>query len=84
MNLFERYSTEKNGERVITEEGFQKLISDGIIRETVIRDQNIRELYKKLRENKMNAGRCIEEIQQKHYPHLQYDTLRKLIYVKGK
>jgi len=64
----------------LSDETFQFLIKNNLIREKGVRDYNIRKLYKKLKVNHPTFL-IIEKIQSQ-YPYLQYETIRKIIYQK--
>jgi len=64
----------------LSDETFQFLIKNNLIREKGVRDYKIRKLYKKLKENHPTFL-IIEKIQSQ-YPYLQYETIRKIIYQK--
>lgn len=59
---------------------YELLNSHNLLSERGIRDYHIRKQYKKLRASKMRTGDAIELILT-GYPYLQFDTIRKIIYV---
>ena len=47
------------------------------LNELAVRDYTIQKKYKELRAQKISAGDCIDMLREE-YPHLQWDTLRKI------
>jgi len=68
---------------LISNEVYELLQKKGLINEKSVRDFQIRQRFKELRENKMRAGEAIEALR-KEYPYLQFDSIRKIVYHKFK
>ncbi|GBD91463.1 hypothetical protein BMS3Abin04_02195 [bacterium BMS3Abin04] len=68
---------------LISDEIYELLQQKGLINEKSVRDFQIRQRFKELRENKMRAGEAIEALR-KEYPYLQFDSIRKIVYHKFK
>ena len=64
---------------LISDEIYELLNSHGLIDEKSVRDFQIRKRFKQLRANKLSAGDAIDSIKE-HYPYLQFDTIRKIVY----
>ena len=64
---------------LISDNIYDLLSSHGLIDEKSVRDFQIKKKFKQLRANKVSAGDAIEAIKE-HYPYLQFDTLRKIVY----
>jgi hypothetical protein len=64
---------------LISDNIYDLLSSHGLIDEKSVRDFQIRKKFKQLRATKVSAGDAIEAIKE-HYPYLQFDTLRKIVY----
>jgi hypothetical protein len=64
---------------LISDNIYDLLSSHGLIDEKSVRDFQIRKKFKQLRASKVSAGDAIEAIKE-HYPYLQFDTLRKIVY----
>ena len=64
---------------LISDEIYELLNSNGLIDEKSVRDFQIRKKFKQLRANKLSAGEAIDSIKE-HYPYLQFDTIRKIVY----
>jgi hypothetical protein len=64
---------------LISDEIYEMLNLHGLIDEKSVRDFNIRKKFKQLRASKVSAGDAIDKIRE-HYPYLQYDTIRKIVY----
>jgi hypothetical protein len=64
---------------LISDDIYELLNSHGLIDEKSVRDFLIRKKFKQLRANKISAGNAIETINE-HYPNLQFDTIRKIVY----
>ena len=67
----------------ISDEVYELLDSRGLINKKTLRDYIIRKRFNTLRSNKISSGEAVERIQ-KEYPYLQFDSLRKIIYIKSK
>ncbi len=61
---------------------FEFLVKNNLIKEKGVRDFQIKERFRILRE-KYPTNKAIEILQQE-YPYLQYETIRKIIYQKVK
>jgi hypothetical protein len=64
---------------LISDDIYELLSAHGLIDEKSVRDYQIRKKFKQLRADKVSAGNAIEAIKE-HYPYLQFDTLRKIVY----
>ena len=80
--IFNHYASgELNGVKVMTEEDFNRLLKSGLVKDISLRNIEIRDKYKELKEKGVSPGNAIEEIR-KSYMYLQYDTIMKIIYSK--
>lgn len=64
----------------LTDDAFQFLIENNLLREKGLRDFHIRKQFNNLKKNHPTYL-VIEKIQD-DYPYLQYETIRKIIYQK--
>ena len=64
---------------LISDDIYELLSSHGLIDDKSVRDFQIRKKFKQLRASKVSAGDAIDVIR-KHYPYLQFDTIRKIVY----
>jgi hypothetical protein len=64
---------------LISDDIHELLTANGLIDEKSVRDFLIRKKFRQLRANKVSAGSAIEIINE-HYPNLQFDTIRKIVY----
>jgi hypothetical protein len=64
---------------LISDEIFELLNSHALIDEKSVRDYQIRKKFKQLRASKLSAGDAIDSLKE-HYPYLQFDTIRKIVY----
>ena len=64
---------------LISDDIYELLSSHGLIDDKSVRDFQIRKKFKQLRASKVSAGDAIDTIRE-HYPYLQFDTLRKIVY----
>lgn len=64
---------------LISDDVYELLKLHGLIDDKSVRDFKIRKKFKQLRANKVSTGAAIEAIRA-HYPYLQFDTIRKLVY----
>jgi len=64
---------------LISNDIYELLSSHGLIDEKSVRDFQIRRKFKQLRSSKVSAGDAIDAIRE-HYPYLQFDTIRKIVY----
>lgn len=68
---------------LISDEIYSLLKSKNLINEKSLRDYQIKKKFKELRENKISASEAIEAIRA-DYPYLQFDSIRKIIYLGNK
>jgi hypothetical protein len=64
---------------LISNDIYELLSLHGIIDEKSVRDLQIRKKFRQLLDSKVSAGESIEAIKE-HYPYLQFDTIRKIVY----
>lgn len=64
----------------LTDDAFQFLIKNNLLREKGIRDYHIRKRFNELKIS--HPTYMIIEMIQDEYPYLQYETIRKIIYQK--
>ncbi len=64
----------------LTDDAFQFLIKNNLLREKGIRDFHIRQQFNELKKNQPTY--LIIEMIQNEFPYLQYETIRKIIYQK--
>ena len=64
---------------LISDDIYELLNSHGLIDDKSVRDFQIRKKFKQLRASKVSAGDAIDAIRE-HYPYLQFDTIRKIVY----
>jgi hypothetical protein len=64
---------------LIIDDIYELLSSHGLIDDKSVRDFLIRKKFKHLRASKVSAGDAIDDIR-RHYPYLQFDTIRKIVY----
>lgn len=64
---------------LIDDDVFRLLDDNCLLRERGIRDYLIRRQFRRLRIRQVPARVAIETIR-KNYPHLQFDTIRKIVY----
>jgi hypothetical protein len=64
---------------LISDDIYELLSSHGLIDDKSVRDFQIRKKFKQLRAGKVSAGDAIDAIRE-HYPYLQFDTIRKIVY----
>ena len=57
---------------------YQALAEHNLLNEKGVRDYQIRQQFRTLREN-VPAYEAIEELREQH-PYLQFDTIRKIVY----
>ncbi len=53
-----------------------------LLDEKAIRDYKIRQMYKEMR-REMSAGEALDKIQEL-FPYVQFDTIRKIVYLVSK
>ena len=68
---------------LISDEIYNLLKSKNLINEKTLRDYQIKKKFKELRESKFSASEAIESIRS-DYPYLQFDSIRKIIYLGNK
>jgi hypothetical protein len=68
---------------LISDEIYGLLKSKNLINEKTLRDYQIKKRFKELRENNFSASEAIEAIRS-DYPYLQFDSIRKIIYLGNK
>jgi hypothetical protein len=64
---------------LISDDLYDLLNPHRLIDDKSVRDFQIRMKYKQLRSGKVSAGDSIAAIWE-HYPYLQFDTIRKIVY----
>ncbi|PID57461.1 MAG: hypothetical protein CR986_08965 [Ignavibacteriae bacterium] len=64
---------------LISDDIFNKLYNKGLLNKKSIRNYEIRKKYKKLRNKKISANEAISTLRD-DFPHLQFDTVRKIVY----
>lgn len=64
----------------LTDDAFQFLIENNLLREKGLRDFHIRKQFNNLK--KKHPTYLVIEKSQDDYPYLQYETIRKIIYQK--
>ena len=64
---------------LIDDETFDKLNAEKLFDETAVRNHAIRKIFKEKRNEKMCVEDAIQWIQVS-YGHLQFDTIRKIVY----
>jgi hypothetical protein len=68
---------------LISDDIYQLLQSRNLINEKSVRDYTIKKQFKALRNEKVSASEAIERIREE-YPYLQFDSIRKIIYLGNK
>ncbi|MBN1301451.1 MAG: hypothetical protein JW995_09580 [Melioribacteraceae bacterium] len=68
---------------LISDEIYDLLLRRNLINEKSVRDYTIKKKFKHLRDQKVSAADAIERIRQE-YPYLQFDSIRKIIYLGNK
>lgn len=68
---------------LISDEIYNLLTNRNLINEKSVRDYQIKKRFKKLREQRIGATEAIEKIREE-YPYLQFDSIRKIIYLGNK
>ena len=63
----------------INDETYHLLNSKGLINEKSLRDYQIRNKFKNLREKNISASDAIDQLRNE-YAYLQFDTIRKIVY----
>jgi len=67
----------------ISDETFNILSENHFINEFGVRDYIIRKKFKMFRSNKLKSEDAVEEIR-KDYPHLQHETIRKILFMPNR
>lgn len=65
---------------LISDEVFYLLKNKNLINEKRLRDYQIKKQFKALRKRSLSSTEAIEVIRQEH-PYLQFDSIRKIIYL---
>jgi len=68
---------------LISDEIYGLLKSKNLINEKTLRDYQIKKRFKDLRKDNFSASEAIEAIRS-DYPYLQFDSIRKIIYLGNK
>lgn len=68
---------------LISDEVFYLLKDRNLINEKNLRDYQIKKKFKSLRNKSFSSTEAIEAIRQEH-PYLQFDSIRKIIYLGNK
>ncbi len=58
---------------------YEMLAQNNLLNEKGVRDYQIRQQFRTLREHNVPAYEAIEELREQH-PYLQFDTIRKIVY----
>ena len=66
-------------EGLISEDLYQTLEDHNLLSEKGVRDYQIRKAFKMMRSQDVPAYDAIEMLREE-YPHLQFDTIRKIVY----
>ena len=64
---------------LIPDEVFELLDQHSLLSEKGVRDYQIRQKFKSLRNQEIPASDAIEKLREE-YPYLQFDTVRKIVY----
>jgi hypothetical protein len=65
---------------LISDEIFSLLLNKNLINEKNLRDYKIKKQFRELRNNSYSSTEAIETIREE-YPYLQFDSIRKIIYL---
>ena len=65
---------------LISDEIYSLLAKKNLINEKNLRDYRIKKRFKELRKNSFSSTEAIEAIRE-DYPYLQFDSIRKIIYL---
>ncbi|MBU1095269.1 MAG: hypothetical protein KKB34_02205 [Bacteroidetes bacterium] len=68
---------------LISDDIYELLKTKNLINEKSVRDYQIKRKFKLLRKQKVSANEAIEKIRNE-YPYLQFDSIRKIIYLGNK
>lgn len=64
---------------LISDDTYLMLEEHHVFNEKAIRDYHIRTTFRNLRDQNIPAFTALERLRKQH-PHLQYDTIRKIVY----
>ena len=64
---------------LVPAEIYQVLEQHNLLNEKGVRDYQIRQQFRTMREQNVPAYEAIEELREQH-PYLQFDTIRKIVY----
>lgn len=64
---------------LVPSEIYQVLEQHNLLNEKGVRDYQIRQQFRTMREQNVPAYEAIEELREQH-PYLQFDTIRKIVY----
>lgn len=64
---------------LVPAEIYAQLAQHNLLNEKGVRDYQIRQQFRTLREHNVPASEAIEELRDRH-PYLQFDTIRKIVY----
>ncbi|MEN8192353.1 MAG: hypothetical protein ABFS12_06020 [Bacteroidota bacterium] len=81
--LNEKIGFENPLSELISDDIYRLLQSKNLINEKSLRDYQIKKKFRELRENNFSAAEAIESIRT-DYPYLQFDSIRKIIYLGNK
>lgn len=81
--IHEKSGLENPLSELISDDVYRLLKSKNLINEKSLRDYQIKKRFKELRENNFSAAEAIEAIRA-DYPYLQFDSIRKIIYLGNK
>ena len=64
---------------LINDTTYSILYNKGLINEKSVRDYQIKRKFREMRNEKVSATNAIDQLRE-HYPYLQFDTIRKIVY----
>jgi hypothetical protein len=64
---------------LVPAEVYNLLEQHNLLNEKGVRDYQIRQLFRTMRDQNVPAYEAIEELREQH-PYLQFDTIRKIVY----
>ena len=64
---------------LVPEHVYSLLAANNLLNEKGVRDYQIRQQFRTMREHNVPAYEAIEELRELH-PYLQFDTIRKIVY----
>lgn len=64
---------------LVSPETYEMLAAHNLLNEKGVRDYQIRQQFKALRQDNVPAYEAIEELREQH-SYLQFDTIRKIVY----